>query len=125
MIGRSRRCGRHRDGQAPTKVYRRLWDGPARSEAERLDRSCQGWSVLYSLSERRFYALAAWPTPEPVIIADDTAEGLEKRMREAETTFTWQALPAPPPAPTRRDGTRSQAPAVTPQHPRRPYRDAA
>ncbi|MEV8639306.1 hypothetical protein AB0395_47400 [Streptosporangium sp. NPDC051023] len=125
MIGRSRHCGRHRDGQPLTKVYRRLWDGPARSEAEQLDRSCQSWSVLYSLGQRRFYALAAWPTPEPLIIADDTAEGLAERMREAETAFIRHALPAPASLPDRRDGARSQAPAVAPQHGRRPYREAA
>ncbi|MEV8636158.1 hypothetical protein AB0395_31340 [Streptosporangium sp. NPDC051023] len=90
MIGKSRPGGRHRDGQTHTPVYRRLWDGPARAEAERLDRAWPDWTVLYSLGRRRFYALSSWTTPEPVIIWDDTAEGLEKRMREAGTFLTRQ-----------------------------------
>ncbi|MBB4920796.1 hypothetical protein [Streptosporangium saharense] len=85
MIGRSRPGGRHRDGLPVATVYRRVWDGPARAEAEVLDQACSGWAVLYSLSERRFFAFCAWPSPQPVIVIDDTAEGLEQRMREAET----------------------------------------
>ncbi|WP_271223467.1 hypothetical protein [Streptosporangium carneum] len=49
-----------------------------------MDRSTVLWSVLYSLGRRRFYALAAWPAAEPVVVEDDTAEGLEARMREVE-----------------------------------------
>ncbi|MEV4092599.1 hypothetical protein [Streptosporangium saharense] len=93
MIGRPRRGGRHRDGQPPTTVYRRLWDGPARSEAEMLDRSIPGWSVFYSLSQRRFYAIAAWPTPQPLIISDASAEGLQDQMSQAEAALTWRTLP--------------------------------
>ncbi|MFC3980710.1 hypothetical protein [Streptosporangium jomthongense] len=119
MTGRSRRGGRHRDGQPLTRVYRRLWDGPARSEAERLDRSCQGWSVLYSLGERRFYAIAAWPTPEPLIIFDDSSEGLQEQMREAETAFAWRTLPPPQ---SRRGGDRPQAPTAAPHRPRHSHR---
>ncbi|MER7211563.1 hypothetical protein [Streptosporangium sp. NPDC000239] len=122
MIRRSRRCGRHRDGQPFTRVYRRLWDGPARSEAERLDRSCQWWSVLYSLGQRRFYAIAIWPTPEPLIISDVSPEGLQERMREAETALAWRALPLHS---TRRGGNHSQVPAVAPYRPRRHRRNAA
>ncbi|MFF4990613.1 hypothetical protein ACFY19_25765 [Streptosporangium saharense] len=110
MIGRARRGGRHRDGQPPTTVYRRLWDGPARSDAETLDRSTPGWSVFYSLSQRRFYAIAAWPTPQPLIVSDASAEGLQNQMHQAETTLTWQSLPEqvrrhPAPVP-RREMTR-------------------
>ncbi|MER7134510.1 hypothetical protein [Streptosporangium saharense] len=94
MIGRSRPAGRHRDGQAHIPVYRRVWDGPARAEAEVLDQACSGWAVLYSLSERRFFGLCAWPSPEPVIVSDDTVEGLEQRMREAETLLILRMPPA-------------------------------
>ncbi|MEU8143547.1 hypothetical protein [Nonomuraea sp. NPDC048901] len=92
----ARAPGRHRKGQAHTKAYRRLWDGPARAEAELLDQAWPGWSVLYSLGNRRFYAIAAWPAPRPLIVEDDTPEGLEERMREAESAFTWYAPPIPP-----------------------------
>ncbi|MFC3985463.1 hypothetical protein [Streptosporangium jomthongense] len=122
MIGRSRRCGRHRDGQPLTRVYRRLWDGPARSEAERLDRSCLWWSVLYSLGQRRFYAIAIWPTPEPLIISDVSPEGLQERIREAETALAWRALP---PHSIRHGGDHSQVPAVAPYRLRSNRRDVA
>ncbi|MEV7004881.1 hypothetical protein [Streptosporangium sp. NPDC051022] len=95
MIGlrSSRPPGRHRNGQPHTSVHRRLWDGPARAEAERMERSWPTWLVLYSLGNRRFYAIAGWPAPEPVIVCDDTSEGLEEQMRQQETVFTWQVLP--------------------------------
>ncbi|MFD0883761.1 hypothetical protein ACFQ08_04220 [Streptosporangium algeriense] len=80
--------GRHRDGQPYAPVYRRVWDGPARAEAEALGRAWPGWTVLYSLGMRRFYGLCSWPAPQPVIVSDDTVEGLERRMRETETLLT-------------------------------------
>ncbi|MEV8637259.1 hypothetical protein AB0395_37015 [Streptosporangium sp. NPDC051023] len=97
MIGliASREPGRHRDGQPPTAVHRRVWDGPARAEAERLDRKWPDWTVLYSLGNRRFYAVAAWPNPRPVMVEDETATGLEARMYEAEMTRNAQPVPAP------------------------------
>ncbi|MEV7008346.1 hypothetical protein [Streptosporangium sp. NPDC051022] len=149
MIGlRSpRTAGRHRAGQPRTTVHRRLWDGPARAEAERLERSWPAWLVLYSLGGRRFYALGSWPTPQPVIVEGDTAASLEERMRETETTLTWRALPTSPPtltgpiltepnlsgpslsgrgpSPDRHGRSRPPASAVTPYPSRRPHRDAA
>ncbi|MFD0883820.1 hypothetical protein ACFQ08_04520 [Streptosporangium algeriense] len=80
--------GRHRDGLPITPVYRRVWDGPARAEAERLCRLWPAWTVLYSLGRRRFYAVAGWATPRPVIVEDPTASGLEDLMRDAETAWT-------------------------------------
>ncbi|MEV4093384.1 hypothetical protein [Streptosporangium saharense] len=77
--------GRHRDGRPYSLVYRRLWDGPARAEAERLNQVWANWVVLYSLSKRSFYAMATWDGPQPVIVEDATSEGLEERMQEAET----------------------------------------
>lgn len=85
---RSRTPGRHRDGQPGSPVPappRRLWDGHARAEAERLTRLWRSWTVLYGPGSRRFYAVAAWPTPEPLIIEDRTPEGLEARMHQVET----------------------------------------
>ncbi|MEV8630107.1 hypothetical protein AB0395_00480 [Streptosporangium sp. NPDC051023] len=122
MIGRlSRPPGRHRAGQPHTSVHRRLWDGPARAEAERMERSHPAWLVLYSLGTRRFYALATWPASESVIVCDDTAAGLEEQMREKETALTWQAPPTPsppspgvfpPPSLARRGGIASPAPVA-------------
>ncbi|MEV7013794.1 hypothetical protein [Streptosporangium sp. NPDC051022] len=141
MIGRlSRGPGRHREGRPRTAVHRRLWDGPARSEAERLDRQWPGWLVLYSLGERRFHAIASWPAPEPLTVSDDTAEGLERRVREAEAALARQRPSTPPHPPSDpsphpssgrsgspggRGDTTSRVSAVMPWHGRRPYRNAA
>ncbi|MEV7907586.1 hypothetical protein [Streptomyces anulatus] len=119
MIGKSRPGGRHRDGQTHTPVYRRLWDGPAQAGAERLDRAWPDWTVLYSLGNRRFYAVAAWPTPQPVIVEDETAEGLESQMREAETARnTRPAAPVAssgvPPSPSSSSGGRREAVSLSP-----------
>ncbi|MFI6883611.1 hypothetical protein [Streptosporangium canum] len=78
--------GRHRAGQAHAVVHHRLWDGPARAEAERLDRAWPGWTVLYGTGSRCFYAVAAWPASESLIVSDPTPEGLERQMHEAEMT---------------------------------------
>ncbi|MEV7013047.1 hypothetical protein [Streptosporangium sp. NPDC051022] len=127
MIGSVRRSGRHRAGQPNATVHRRVWDGPARAEAERLDREWPAWLVLYSLGDRRFYALAGWAAPVPLMVADDTAEGLEERMYDAETAFSRREIHARSwheVHPSGRDGARSHVPAVSPYR-SRPYRDAA
>ncbi|MFC3985423.1 hypothetical protein [Streptosporangium jomthongense] len=115
--------GRHRDGQPYAPVYRRVWDGPARAEAERIDLAWADWTVLYSLGRRSFYAVAAWDGPRPVIVEDPTGEGLEERMREAEMIRAIRlAAPAsrPSPVPVRRrrrgagrspSGVRDEAPS--------------
>ncbi|MEU0520919.1 hypothetical protein [Streptosporangium sp. NPDC006007] len=106
--------GRHRAGQARTAVvHRRLWDGPARAQAERLAQAWPSWTVLYGVGSRRFYALAAWATSEPLMVEAATAEELERRMYEAvmavtahrETPLTTPTTPAPP--------TRSAPPAAS------------
>ncbi|MFD0888181.1 hypothetical protein ACFQ08_26875, partial [Streptosporangium algeriense] len=67
---------------------------PARAEAERIDLAWAEWTVLYSLGKRCFYAMAAWDGPRPVVVEDSTSEGLEERMREAETIRAmWLAAP--------------------------------
>ncbi|MGW4421769.1 hypothetical protein [Streptosporangium sp. NPDC004631] len=100
--------GRHRAGQARTSVvHRRLWDGPARAQAERLAQAWPSWTVLYGVGSRRFYALAAWATSEPLMVEAATAEELERRMYEAvmavtarrETPLTTSAPPTAPTAP--------------------------
>ncbi|MEU1733774.1 hypothetical protein [Streptosporangium sp. NPDC020145] len=94
--------GRHRDGQPYAPVYRRVWDGPARAEAERIDQAWADWAVLYSLGRRCFYAVAAWDGPRPVIVEDPTGDGLEERMREAEMIRAIRLASRPSPAPVRR-----------------------
>ncbi|MEU1730408.1 hypothetical protein [Streptosporangium sp. NPDC020145] len=87
--------GRHRDGLPYAPVYRRVWDGPARAEAERINQSWADWTVLYSLGHRRFYAMAGWDNPRPVVVEDITGEGLEERMREAEMIRAIRPSPMP------------------------------
>ncbi|MER7134906.1 hypothetical protein, partial [Streptosporangium saharense] len=84
--------GRHRDGQPYASVYQRVWDGPARAEAERLDQVWADWTVLYSLGKRAFYVVASWDGPQ-VVVEDATSEGLEERMQEAEMVRLVQAAP--------------------------------
>ncbi|MFF5211763.1 hypothetical protein [Streptosporangium sp. NPDC000396] len=90
----SHASGRHRTGQAATAVHRRLWDGPARAEAERLDRAWEGWTILYGAHSRLFYAIAAWPTPEPMIVQAATSEDLEAQMRGMAMTWAVPQAPA-------------------------------
>ncbi|MEV4097169.1 hypothetical protein [Streptosporangium saharense] len=87
--------GRHRDGQPYASVYQRVWDGPARAEAERLDQTWSDWTVLYSLGKRAFYAVASWDDPQLVVVEDPTSEGLEERMQEAEMVRLLQTTPTP------------------------------
>ncbi|MER7211250.1 hypothetical protein ABT340_29705 [Streptosporangium sp. NPDC000239] len=94
--------GRHRDGLPYAPVYKRVWDGPARAEAERIDQAWADWTVLYSLGRRSFYAVAAWEGSRPVIVEDPTSEGLEERMREAEMIRAIRLSSRSSPAPVRR-----------------------
>ncbi|GHH67116.1 hypothetical protein GCM10017673_13760 [Streptosporangium violaceochromogenes] len=115
MIGQPRTPGRHRAGRPYSLVHRRVWDGPARAEAEYLERSYPGWVVLYGVGTRRFCAMAAWPAPEPVMVEAATAEDLAERMGEAETTLLLRATtPTAPGDPDvsgrpRRPGSRRRA----------------
>ncbi|MEV7005716.1 hypothetical protein [Streptosporangium sp. NPDC051022] len=91
MWRRHRTAGRHRNKETGPPVPaapHRPWDGPARAEAERLTRTWTGWTVLYGPGSRRFYAVATWPTPEPLVLEDRTSEGLELRIRETEVAMT-------------------------------------
>ena len=101
--------GRHLAGQARTTVvHRRLWDGPARAQAERLAQAWPSWTVLYGVGSRRFYALATWATSEPLMVEAADAEELGRRMYEAvmdvtarcEIPLTALTTPANSTAPT-------------------------
>lgn len=114
MMGRRdpRTTGRHRSGQTRVPVHRRLWDGPARAEAERLERSWPGWVILYGVGSRRFFAMAAWPVPEPVMVSASSAEGLEERMGEAETALLTRLGTPPVPGPSIPPGRRPRVSGV-------------
>ncbi|GHH73032.1 hypothetical protein GCM10017673_28930 [Streptosporangium violaceochromogenes] len=108
MIGQPRAPGRHRAGQPHSLVHRRLWDGPARDQAEALERSRPGWVVWYGPGSRRFYAAAAWPAPESIMVEAATADDLHDRMNETETALLLRAA------------TSTSSTAGTPGQPRRP-----
>ncbi|GHH70721.1 hypothetical protein GCM10017673_23040 [Streptosporangium violaceochromogenes] len=91
MIGQPRTPGRHRAGQPYSLVHRRVWDGPARDQAEALERSRPGWVVWYGPGTRRFYAAAAWPTSEPIMVCASTAAGLEELINQTETALLLRA----------------------------------
>ncbi|MGW5259721.1 hypothetical protein ACWEQG_02020 [Microbispora sp. NPDC004025] len=77
MIRPSRPGGRHRDGAEPGAWKRRAWDLDQHAEAGQLAERWPGWTVMYGKGSRRFYALAAWPVPEPLILDARTAADLE------------------------------------------------
>lgn len=51
----------------PLASYRG-WDPDKRRAAWELDRSEPGWAVFYGPYTRRFYAIAAWPSPRPLVL---------------------------------------------------------
>lgn len=70
------------DRQLPGKS--RNWDSDQRNAAWELDRSEPRWVVFYGPYTRRFYAIAAWPSPSPIVLdAEGTAE-LRELMHEAD-----------------------------------------
>ncbi|MFJ2032932.1 hypothetical protein [Streptosporangium sp. NPDC087985] len=85
--------GRHRSGLALSAVPSYTWDHGARAEAVRLEAAWPGWAVLYGTGSRLFYAIATWPTPEPLIVSDRTPEGLETLMNDAETATEGASVP--------------------------------
>lgn len=110
MTAQPRTPGRHRAGQPRAAVHPRVWDGPARSEAEQLGQAHPGWLVLYGLGSRRFYAIAAWPAPEPVMVDAATADDLAELMRQAEAALPLQPSPTAEPPPSRRARRRTARP---------------
>jgi hypothetical protein len=76
--------GQHVEG-APAAAVRPIWWDPAsRAAAAELDQLEPGWMVWYGPWSRRFYAIAAWNAPCPVLLDAPTAEELRDQMRQAE-----------------------------------------
>ena len=75
--------GRHRDGFPRVAVRRLAWDGEARAAAQQMQESWPGWTVLYGMHSRRYYAMPAF-APEPIIIEASTLEDLAAQMNETE-----------------------------------------
>jgi hypothetical protein len=80
----SRSAGRHTTG-APLAEFRSTrWDTAKKAAAEELDRLEPGWLVMYGPWSRRFYAIALWNAPCPVLLDAPTTEELRDQMRQAE-----------------------------------------
>ncbi|WP_157549548.1 hypothetical protein [Nonomuraea candida] len=60
------------------------WDPDQRRAAWELDRSERGWVVFYGPYTRRFYAIAAWPSPFPLVLDADGTTELRRLMREVD-----------------------------------------
>ncbi|GAA1265732.1 hypothetical protein GCM10009677_17310 [Sphaerisporangium rubeum] len=88
----SRTGGRHAEGAPVTEVRSVHWDTAKRAAAEELDRLEPGWLVLYGTWSRRFYAIALWEAPCPVLLDARTAEELRGLMRQAELAGMVPAL---------------------------------
>ena len=68
---------------------RRDWDPAQRRAAWELDRSAPGWCVFYGPYTRRFYAIAAWPAPFPLVLAAHDVTDLRRQIHEAETMHAF------------------------------------
>ncbi|GII86735.1 hypothetical protein Ssi03_47250 [Sphaerisporangium siamense] len=79
-----RLTGRHRKGTSPVPVHPGNWDVAERAAAGQLDLVEPGWMVSYGVGTRRYFAIATWPAPAPLIVEAPTTDELRARMREAE-----------------------------------------
>ncbi|MEV0623204.1 hypothetical protein AB0I81_58510 [Nonomuraea sp. NPDC050404] len=70
-----------------------VWDPDQRREAWDLDRSASRWIVFYGPYTRQFYAIAAWPSPCPLVLSAGDTAGLRDLMHEAETAHTFAQGP--------------------------------
>src|SRR5437868_9894574 len=68
---------------------RREWDPAERRAAWELDRFEQGWSVFYGPYTRRFYAIATWSSPFPLVLDARDIEELRIQIRQAERTHNY------------------------------------
>ena len=84
--------GRHAEGARVTRTQSTWWDPAKRAVAAELDRMEPGWLVMYGPWSRRFYAIALWDAPCPVLLDARTAEELREQMRQAEMAGMVPAL---------------------------------
>jgi len=72
------------------QVRRRDWDPDKRLAAWELDRVVAGWSVFYGTYTRLFFAIAAWPAPDSIVLEARDVEELRSLIGEAETAYLHQ-----------------------------------
>ncbi|MFC4530696.1 ATP-binding protein [Sphaerisporangium dianthi] len=85
--------GRHRPGAAPAQVTPRPWDASERAAAEQLDQMEPVWAIWYGMGSRRFYAVATWPLPGPLLVQAGTADELRDLMRASEQAVLYRSGP--------------------------------
>ncbi|MFC4531548.1 ATP-binding protein [Sphaerisporangium dianthi] len=78
--------GQHRRGTVEQRVVPKGWDAAERATAEHIDQLEPTWAVWYGVGSRRFYAVATWPAPVPLMVEARSADELRDLMREAEVT---------------------------------------
>ncbi|MFC7387291.1 hypothetical protein [Sphaerisporangium rhizosphaerae] len=94
--GGGTRIGRHALGQPYVEVERADRGEPDladRAAAVLLHRMEPAWTIMYGPWSRRFYALALYPTPEPLTVEARTAQDLLTQMRRAEREWMLHARP--------------------------------
>jgi anti-sigma regulatory factor (Ser/Thr protein kinase) len=84
-MGRSRQTGRHKKGMVTQQVIRGIWGETERALAHQTDQIATKWVVWYGVGSRRFYAIATWGVPQPLIVQARSIEDLRDLMREAES----------------------------------------
>ncbi|GAA1266579.1 hypothetical protein GCM10009677_18540 [Sphaerisporangium rubeum] len=72
------------------------------------------WSIWYGVGSRRFYAVATWSSPYPLLLAASTAEELRHLMREAERTAPYLLVPRTTTPDAAVDASPVSGPAHTP-----------
>jgi hypothetical protein len=85
---------RHRRGSPPSPRPRPPVDARQREQAALIDAREPGWTVIYGPWSRRFFAFAAWPAPQGVIVDSATLEDLVAAMRGAEAEHGAALAPA-------------------------------
>ncbi|MEU9887767.1 ATP-binding protein [Sphaerisporangium sp. NPDC051011] len=81
--------GRHRKGAPATRVEPGRWDLVDQAAARQIDMIEPTWAVWYGVGTRHFYAVATWPTPEPLLVHAGTTDELRGLMRAAERTLLY------------------------------------
>jgi hypothetical protein len=85
--------GHHADGTPVSTVRPVRWDAEHRAAADRLDQLEPGSMVWYGPWSRRFYAIAAWNAPSPLLLDAPTAEELRDQMRQVEPAVLTATFP--------------------------------
>ena len=87
---------RHRRGSPPNPCPRPRTpaDTHQRQQAALIDAREPRWTVVYGPWSRRFFAFAAWSTPQGLMVTASTPEELVEAMRDVEVAHGERVVPA-------------------------------